>query len=225
MEQYLAMWVRCLIGLVFLVSAVSKVSGRRSFTEFAEAVGVLAPVPGARRLLAPAVVALEFAVAVLLALPVPVAFRVGAWLAAALLLAFALGVALAVRRGAETACRCFGRSTSRIKGWQAVRNLALAVPAALAATLGPGSQGTAAGLALTAVMGLTCGAVVIALDDIVELFRPATAKTVEFRQEIPHARRDRSSRLRRGAVPAESRPERRNHQTPARPGRNPQPQR
>lgn len=98
-EHYLSPWIKSLIGLIFLVSSVSKVSGRRSFDEFAAAVEVLAPVPGARRLLAPAVVALEFAVWGLLALPLPVAFRYGAWLATGLLLAFALGIAFAARRG------------------------------------------------------------------------------------------------------------------------------
>ncbi|WNE97982.1 hypothetical protein PS467_22975 [Streptomyces luomodiensis] len=232
MEQYLSTWIRCLIGLIFLVSSVSKVSGRRSFNEFAAAVEALAPVPGARRLLAPVVVALEFGVWGLLALPVPGAFRYGAGLAAGLLLVFALGIVLAVRRGTDTACRCFGVSTAPVSGWQAVRNLVLAVPAGVSALFGPGSGGTTAGQILTIAIGLMCGALVTTLDELVELFRPGAwttarpaAPSATFRQEKRHDPPDRRPRLRRGVVRPQLPAESRNDQTPAGAGRDPQPQR
>ncbi|MGW0536252.1 MauE/DoxX family redox-associated membrane protein [Streptomyces sp. NPDC003032] len=231
-EHYLSIWIRSVIGLLFLVSAVSKVSGRRAFDEFAAAVELLAPVPGGRRLLAPAVVVLEFGVCGLLALPVPGTFRYGAWLSTGLLLAFALGIALAVRRGTDTACRCFGRSTAPVSGRHALRNVALAVPTGSAALLGPASGGTPAGVVLTIVIGLTCGVLVIALDDIVDLFRPGAWTTAsssvtfaDLQEEKRHASRDSRPRFRRSLVRPESRAERRRDQTPAGPSRDPQPQR
>ncbi|WP_158778804.1 MauE/DoxX family redox-associated membrane protein [Streptomyces cellulosae] len=232
MEHYLSTWIRSLVGLVFLVSSLSKVSGRRAFDEFAAAVETLAPVPGARRLLAPVVVALEFGVCVLLALPVPGVFRYGAWLATSLLLSFALGIALAVRRGTNTACRCFGRTSAPVSGRQALRNLALAIPTGSSALLGPAYGSTAAGTALTTVIGLTCGALVITLDDIVDLFRPASRTTgsssvtfADIQEEKRHAPRGSRPGFRRGVVRPQSRAQRRNDQTPAGPGRDPQPQR
>ncbi|WP_405623594.1 MauE/DoxX family redox-associated membrane protein [Streptomyces sp. NBC_00076] len=232
MEPYLSTWIRCLIGLVFLVSAVSKVRGRQSFADFAAAVEALAPVPGARRLLAPAVVALEFAVCGLLIAPLPGAFRYGAWLATGLLLAFAVGIAFAVWRGQATACRCFGASATPVSAWQAVRNLALAVPAGVAALVGPGSGGTTGAVALTIVIGLVCGALVTVLDELVELFLPGTGTAASpatmptaIRQEKHRAPRDRRPRLRRGVVHPQPRAEPRHHQASAGPGRDPQPRR
>ncbi|MDJ0461232.1 hypothetical protein QMK30_06150 [Streptomyces sp. H27-C3] len=171
--------MRFLIGTVFLIAFVSKVSSRRSFAAFAGSVVELSPFPAAAsRFLAFAVAAGEFLVCLLLLMPAPRAAGLGFAWAAVLLLVFAVAVGCAVARGTRSACRCFGASTAPLGVRHIVRNLVLAVLAAggtaVAQTTGAGHP---AGLVIAALGGLLIGGLLAALDSIVDLFRPLRAKS------------------------------------------------
>ncbi|MEV3921291.1 MauE/DoxX family redox-associated membrane protein [Actinomadura coerulea] len=155
----------CLVGLVFAVSAVSKL---RDFEGFAGSVPALVPAwPGRARLLAIATTALEALVPPLLIAPVtaPAGFGV----AAVLLTAFTAAIAAAVRRGRRTACRCFGPSSVPLGPRHLVRNGVLLTCAVLGA-LSPGGLPPAGGVAVAAAAGLAGAVLIVSLDDIVELF-------------------------------------------------------
>ncbi|WP_229398343.1 MauE/DoxX family redox-associated membrane protein [Micromonospora okii] len=170
---YLALAVRCLIGAVFLASALSKVSGRRALPAFVASLRALRLLPArAVKPVAVLIVATEFTLCGLLAAPVPTAAAVGLAGAAALLLVFAAGIGTAVRRGTSAPCRCFGASTTPLGGRHVARNLLLAGIAGLAApATAPGVGGaTPTGLLLAATAGLVVAALVVALDDLAALF-------------------------------------------------------
>jgi uncharacterized membrane protein YphA (DoxX/SURF4 family) len=155
----------CLIGLVFAVSAFSKL---RDFDGFTRSVPALVPVPpGRARLLAIATTALEALVPPLLVAPVTA--PVGFGLAAVLLAAFTAAVAASVRRGRRTACRCFGPSSAPLGPRHLVRNGVLLTCAVLGA-LSPGDLPPAGGIAVAAAAGLAGAVLIVSLDDIVELF-------------------------------------------------------
>lgn len=155
----------CLIGLVFAVSAVSKI---RDLDGFAASVGALAPAwPAPARVTAIAVTALEALVPPLLIAPVtaPAGFA----LAAALLAAFTTAVAASLRRGRRAACRCFGPSSVPLGPRHLARNGALLACAVLGG-LAPAGPPPAGGAAVAAAAGLTAAVLIVSLDDIVELF-------------------------------------------------------
>ncbi|MFC7643690.1 MauE/DoxX family redox-associated membrane protein [Streptosporangium lutulentum] len=77
----------------------------------------------------PGVFAAELAAVVLLA--VPTTAVIGFALSAVLLTGFAAGIAGALRRGERTPCRCFGAAGTRLGPAHLVRNLVLAVIAAV----------------------------------------------------------------------------------------------
>jgi hypothetical protein len=173
--QYLAIGMRCLIGVVFLASSVSKVAGRGSFAAFVSSVGDMRLLPLAMvRPVASLVVAAEFAVCVLLAVPLPLTAVTGLLAAGLLSVIFAVAIAVSARRGVSAACRCFGVSTVALGPLHIVRNLALTVVAAFGAVITPMASGPVdpAGALVAALAGLLPGAVITMLDDIVGLFQP-----------------------------------------------------
>lgn len=173
---YLELACRVLIGVVFLVSAASKLRNRSAFDAFAAGLRATRLVSGrTARWIGSLTVAAEAGVVLLLA--VPLTTLGGYLLAAALLVVFIGGIALTMRRGVVATCPCFGASTTRLGGRHLARNavlLAVAV-AGLAAGLAAGGSGSGewAGLLLAGVTGAVAAAVVVRLDDIVELFAPA----------------------------------------------------
>ncbi|MDG4825004.1 MauE/DoxX family redox-associated membrane protein [Asanoa sp. WMMD1127] len=177
--SYFAEFGRCLVWAVFVVAVISKSRGRRQFREFVDSLAALNYIPN--RLVAAVaagVVAAEWAVAVLLVvLPVPELRTFGLGLAAALLTCFAVAIGLVLRRGTSAACRCFGGSASAPFGWHhVVRNGALGL-IGLAGCYA-GCQQTALDLGALAVMapfGLLAAFLVIRLDEVVALFKPASA--------------------------------------------------
>ncbi|CAM5304619.1 MauE/DoxX family redox-associated membrane protein [Streptomyces abikoensis] len=173
----LAVGIQCLIGVVFLASSAGKVTGRRAFDRFVSSVAGMQVVSfRSARPVARAVVAAEGAVWVCLAVPVPAATVVGLALAAGLLAAFTAGIALSLRRGVRTPCRCFGSSASPLGPRHIARNLALTAAAVTgAAAVTAGGTAAPAGAAVAALGGLLLGGLVTALDDILDLFRPAEA--------------------------------------------------
>ncbi|MFH8790772.1 MauE/DoxX family redox-associated membrane protein [Streptomyces roseoverticillatus] len=175
----LAIGIQCLIGAVFLASSAGKLTGRRAFDRFVSSVAGMRVVPfRSARSVARAVVAAEGAVCVSLAVPVPAATVVGLAIAAGLLAVFTAGIALSVRRGVRTPCRCFGASQAPLGPRHIIRNLALTAAAVTgAAAVTAGGTATPGGVAVAVLGGLLLGALVAALDDILDLFRPVEART------------------------------------------------
>lgn len=176
--HYLAITVRCAIGLVFLASAVGKLWGRGAFPAFVASLRGVGLLP--RSLVRPAAIVLvvvEGALCAALAVPtglVPGLALVGA---ALLLGIFTVGVGIAVRRGTASTCRCFGAGTERLGRRHVVRNMLLtglatggAVAAFAPAASPTGSLGPA-GLVLAGFVGLLLGFLATRSDDLVALFR------------------------------------------------------
>ncbi|MFC0531396.1 MauE/DoxX family redox-associated membrane protein [Phytohabitans kaempferiae] len=173
--EYVVVGLRSLIVLVFVVSAASKVRGRRAYAEFVTATGRLSPrrvsVATARRL-ATGVVAAELATVMLVL--VPRTATMGFAVAATLLLAFTGAILLALRRGERAPCRCFGSAEQPLGYPQVARNLLLLA----ACTLGlAGGQLVVAspspgGALLAVAAGALAATLVAVFDDLVALFRP-----------------------------------------------------
>ncbi|RJL24851.1 methylamine utilization protein MauE [Bailinhaonella thermotolerans] len=172
--QYLEPAIRCLLGVVFLVSSVSKVRNRASFEAFVASTRRLQPWGAAlSRQVAVLVVAAEAAICALLAVGGRPAVTAGLVLAAGLLLAFTGGIALALHRKVDTSCRCFGRSETPLGPQHIVRNLLLTAFAAVGVAAAGATGPVEAGGAVVAVCaGLVVGGLVTVMDDIVQLFRP-----------------------------------------------------
>ncbi|MGC4795882.1 MauE/DoxX family redox-associated membrane protein [Micromonospora saelicesensis] len=173
--HYLAISVRCAIGLVFLASSVGKLWGRGAFPAFVASLRGVGLLP--RRLVRPAAIVLvvvEGALCAALAVPtglVPSLALVGA---ALLLGIFTVGVGIAVQRGTASTCRCFGATAERLGRRHVVRNIlltGLATGGAVAAAASPPSPLRPAGLVLAGFVGLLLGFLATRSDDLVALFR------------------------------------------------------
>jgi hypothetical protein len=168
---YVALGCRCLIGIVFAISAASKLRNRAAFTRFASWLAGLPALPLRGRRTAAAVALGETAVVVLVGLPWTVAD--GLLLATLALAVLAAGAFLVARSGASEPCQCFGVSTEPLGFPQVIRNVVLcgvaatgAVGAALAgsATLRP------AGAALALWVALAVALCTVYLEDLVGFF-------------------------------------------------------
>lgn len=174
--EYVLVGFRGLIGLVFLVSVVSKLRSRRSYAEFVAATGRLFPRPVAATLrwwLAAAVLAAECIVLLLVLIPMTV--PVGFAMAAGLLLAFTGAILLALRRGQRASCRCFGATGQPLGYAQVARNIGLITVCLIGIALGPLSSASAhpAGATLAIATGAIAAILVVMADDIAALFRPS----------------------------------------------------
>jgi hypothetical protein len=172
----------CLVGLVFAISSASKLHGRMAFSEFLRTTRILAvaTIPGhevsrdgARRI-GIAVVCGETAVPVLLV--VPGTAGVGLGIAVLLLTVFGVGIAAAMRRGLRTSCRCFGSAAAPLGRRHLVRNAMLAAAAATGLAFGPDRVGQVepTGLVVAGAGALIVAALVVRLDDLIDLFTPAS---------------------------------------------------
>ncbi|SEQ09915.1 Methylamine utilisation protein MauE [Lentzea xinjiangensis] len=170
--SYVLVACRLCLGLVFLVSAVSKVRGRKNFAEFVRATGELAP-PLPAKPAATAVVAAEVAVVALLCTPwAATGFLVGA----GLLTAFTVAVVTAIVRGRQVRCQCFGNSSAPVSWFQVARNaLLLSVAAAglLAGTVALDVPLEIGGVLVALAAGAVTSAVALLTDEIAVLFGPA----------------------------------------------------
>jgi uncharacterized membrane protein YphA (DoxX/SURF4 family) len=167
---YLALACRCLIGLVFAVSAFSKLRNRSAFREFTSWLAGL-PVPLARSRPGPVATAMavaEVAIVVLSGLP----WTAGAAqvLAALVLAVLTTGTWLAVARGAGTPCQCFGVSATPLGLRHVVRNALLCAAAVAGAAAAGAGGGRPAGLVVSLAIGLTIALFVVFLDDLAALF-------------------------------------------------------
>lgn len=164
---YVALAARAALLLVFLISAVSKLRGRRSFRAFADSLRPIVP-PRLAHVTAAAVAAAETACVLLLALPATA--RYGFLLAAALLAAFTLTAGWAVGTGRRLSCRCFGSQARALGPRHLLRNVLLLMLAGCG--LGAGPVPVAGGLVAVAAGG-TAAVILISLDDVIELWHPS----------------------------------------------------
>ncbi|MBQ1159496.1 methylamine utilization protein MauE [Streptomyces sp. A73] len=177
--HYLVLGARCLIGLVFLVSSLSKTVRKASFDDFVTSVAGMGLVRADRcRAVALLVVAVEYQVWLALAVGPPAVTAAGFALATGLLVVLAGAIARTLRRGVAATCRCFGTSTSRLRPLHIVRNIALAAVAltgaAAVALSGSAASPGAGGAVVAAAGGLLLGGLAVFLDDLDELFGPVT---------------------------------------------------
>lgn len=172
---------RALLGVVFLVAVVSKVSGRRSFAEFVQSLRDMRVVPAA--VVTPAAyltVACEALATILLAVPLRAAGLAGFSLAAVLLAAFGGAIVISLRHGNSQPCRCFGRSATplgRLHVWRNVLLVFTALIGAIATTIPQAGPASLASALVAVFAGVILGAIVVALDDIAYLFaKPTTSR-------------------------------------------------
>jgi hypothetical protein len=178
--SYIAVFGRCLLAVVFLVSAVGKLRGGRQFREFATSLAGMRLLPArAVRPVAALVATAELTVPLLLAPFVP-ASLVGAGLAVAagLLTAFAVAIGIALRRRVPASCRCFGGSgTSPLGPQHVVRNAVLVLVACLGAYASSRQPTTDwRAIVLAAPPALAAASITIRLDELVSLFAPVAVQ-------------------------------------------------
>lgn len=167
---HLAAWL--LITLVLAVSAASKLRSRAAFSRFADSVRRVHLVPARLARPAAAVVALAEAAAVALLVAPPLA-TAGLALAAVLLAAFTVVVAVAIARGVQAPCRCFGGASERPYGpAHLVRNVLLMAVVAFALWSDPPSAYDAGGVAVAVFAAVAGTLVIVFLVDFVSLFAP-----------------------------------------------------
>src|SRR5579863_4975642 len=126
---YVVLACRCLIGMVFAVSAISKLRSGRAYRAFTSWLGTLPRLGTAdTRPLAAAFAATEVAVVAMLALPWT--WRAGLLSAAAVLAVFAAGAVVIARSGVRAPCLCFGAAAAPVGRRHVLRNAALSAVAA-----------------------------------------------------------------------------------------------
>ncbi|MFI7633495.1 MauE/DoxX family redox-associated membrane protein [Nonomuraea sp. NPDC049400] len=171
---------RGLIGVVFLLSAASKITSRAAAVEFFGVIRrllrIFAGQPWATRSATKAtgfaVISMELAVP--FALAIPSLARLGFGTALVALLMFSCAIAAAIHRGVRMSCACFGRSTTPLGVPHLVRNGILSVAAITGLVLGAGRPVTASPQALLVpvLAALVTALVLIRFDDLVDLFKP-----------------------------------------------------
>lgn len=174
---YLALSCRVLLGTVFAISGVTKVSGRASFAAYVRSVRRLGSLPPAlARPAALVLITAELGVVTLLAIPAAATGAGGFALAAGMLAVFSAAIIGSIRRGERAPCRCFGRSAATLTGRHVARNLILAGLAlaglAATATAGPATFSKAGSFLSAVVIGLVLGWLATEIDNIVALARP-----------------------------------------------------
>ncbi|MBO2445911.1 hypothetical protein J4573_02305 [Actinomadura barringtoniae] len=181
---YLLSGLYAVLFVVFGVSAWSKLMRRDAFAESLRSVRLI-PRRLVRQVAAVVTVAELVAalglgwagLAVIGAVPGGViAELVSLALAGLLLSALTFGMTLAVRRGWEATCACFGSTERPLRGRHLVRNgLLLGVVLAGVATRSLAGEGTAdlAGALVAMAGGAVVALLLIHVDDLVDLYAPA----------------------------------------------------
>lgn len=161
---YAALISRGLLGVVFAVSAGSKLRSATAFRAFASWLGALPGLPALGRPMAAVLATAEAVTAVLLA--VPWTGQAGLVLAAGLLALLAAGTFAVARTGVRTPCQCFGTSAAPLSARHVLRNVLLGAAAAIgAACPGPVAAGPAA-VILCLDAGAFAALLVLFLDDL-----------------------------------------------------------
>lgn len=170
--SYLVLGARVLLAGLLGLSAHSKLRSRPALAGFAASTVAMRIVP--RRWSVPLALATgvaEAATVVLLAFPATA--TAGLVAAAALLVAFTAAIGWSLLRGARAPCRCFGASRTPLGAPQLLRNLALVgvCGAALAAGARPAGALHPAGVVVALGAAAVAMALVLLLDQAVELLR------------------------------------------------------
>jgi hypothetical protein len=168
---YVEVAARVLIGLVFLVSMLGKVTSAARFRAFQAELRDMRVVAG--RFIRPVAVVVCAAEAAVVSLAVVRAVA-GFVVAAGLLLVFAAAIAVVVRRKTGAHCRCFGFQSGRLGMRHVARNAALTgvcVVGIAAALRSPGIAGDAAFLLPATVIGVMSAAAIVFFDDLVFVVR------------------------------------------------------
>jgi hypothetical protein len=170
--EYVVPACRCVLGVVFLVASFGKLRRRSAFTEFVAAVERMVPAFARfRLLLAVVVIVNETAVALTMVSARTALF--GFVLAILMLSAFVTGIAISIRRGARSRCRCFGTSDVPLGLRHIVRNIALIALAAvglIGVTVPTEHLPAQAGVLLSVAAGMVLGTLFIRFDDVVDVF-------------------------------------------------------
>jgi hypothetical protein len=170
--QYFEIGVRYLLGTVFLTSFLGKAAGRVAYDGFVASLRATRLLPGLTGVMAPALVTAELAVCALLVVPAAPGVAVAGLVAAAsLLVGLTAGVTLVVRRGVTAPCHCFGASATVLGRRHIARNGAVAALAVAGAVAATDLRAHPGGAVLAALGGVVLGALVVRLDDVLELFR------------------------------------------------------
>ncbi|MEU7487005.1 MauE/DoxX family redox-associated membrane protein [Streptomyces sp. NPDC042319] len=195
--HYLAIGLRCLVGVVFLISSLSKL-GPSSHREFRASLRAMRLLPD--RLTAPAAVCVvsgELGLVICLAAPSRLLVVAGFAVAGLLLLVFSGAIAVLLRRGNNRPCRCFGSSATALAPHHVLRNVLLAAAAATGAFASTAARGPLewAGVLVAVCAGVALGGLVTVLDEIASLFRPGgavPAPVARDRTVVPVPARERS---------------------------------
>jgi hypothetical protein len=173
---------RTLLAGVFLLSGVSKSKSRTDFDAFVASVRDLALVRFSAAMgVARAVIGAELAIALMLV--VGVSERVSFALAAALLAVYCATIAVVIRRGGRTSCRCLGASALPLGPWHLVRNGALIAVAVAASAVPPTPEPSAAELVVAVAVAVAVLGHVVYFDDLVEAFSASRERELERRIE------------------------------------------
>lgn len=163
------------VAVTFAASAVGKLNGRQAYAAFRSWLSTAAGIPShLAGHAAVAVVVAEVATAAVMVVPrlVPAGFA----LAALLLAAFTVGVVSMVRRRVRTPCRCFGSGRRPPGAWHVARNVTLLAVATAGGGMSlAGTEPPAAvpEIVLAAVAGTTVALLLINVEEVVGLTRPA----------------------------------------------------
>lgn len=173
--QYLDVFARCALGVVFAIAVAGKVSGREAFRSFARSLADMRILPA--RLITPVAAAsavVEALVIVLVAIPLRWAGQAAFAVAVGVLVALTAAIVLSLRNGNRAPCRCFGASRTPLGMRHVVRNALLLVVAILG-LVGAYTAGgfTVPATIVAAVAGAVAGVTMTAYDDLAELVRPA----------------------------------------------------
>lgn len=173
---------RCLLAIVFACSAGAKLRSGESFRTFRAWLEDL-PVPVVPRragVASAAVAGAEVLIVVLIALPWTV--LAGFALAAAMLAIFIAGTCLAIWRGTNAACACFGTRGASL-GWQHVARDAVLLAVALAGVVASDARGARlAGVAVSLAAAAFLAIGVVFLDDLLSLFAIGSPNLAGARQ-------------------------------------------
>lgn len=183
---YVVVGCQFLIGVVFLVSAASKLRSRSNLRTFAASLRQLHLLPS--QTVGPIALAVaygEAAIAVLLLAPTvlgataPRPGVVGAGFTGALVLlsTFSAVILTSIRRGIRAPCRCFGAANSPLGGRHVLRNGVLAAAAGIglaAAVAGDAPAPSLAGVLVAAAGGVALAVLTVVSDELAELLAPST---------------------------------------------------
>ena len=170
--EYLSIFCRAVVGLVFAASVMGKVTGRERFKAFVTWVAEM-PLPLTNRPQTIAVLVVMTEAAIVVTVTISATAQLGLILAALILGLFATSTFVLVRRGIRTPCLCFGRSTSPMSMEHVYRDL-LVLAIAIAGLFGAGSgQPLIGGVALSASGAAVAALLIVSWEDLAFLVRDA----------------------------------------------------